>query len=547
MTSRTQKLTRRAFLAGTAAIGGLSLLPSIPARASAKYVRYNVTSTEGRKMLDSYAKAIKVMLELPPDNPHNWFRNAFIHFMDCPHGNWWFFDWHRGYIGLFEQIIRKYSENPEFTLPFWDWTELPRIPEDMFNGVLTPVDDAYLPYTKDLMTFERTIKPSLEKYWASLNADQRAQMDMRGYKTFDQLWNDVCHTQNIGDQAFAETKRARYLSRDNPGFNEAVTLDSSREVVLSGLGVTFFYPSQFDAAASQKKYEQALSFNSIATKSHVDPPNKDTWFSILEGLPHNNIHNFIGGVGGPWDPGPYGNMTNNLSPVDPVFFLHHANMDRLWDVWTRKQMALRLPFGPDEKDRDRFMNDPFRFFVNSDGTYLTNAKAGDYFDTAVFDYTYAPGTGEELIPNPSAAPAVAMTTLQKTSKRSVIRSSLKQATGQLTLPAAAKTAQSYVIAITLAIGENSARTYDVLVNAPENLGKGGDRIRYLAGQISLFGHRHGHQHGHQHEATFLIPLVNPDHIAAFRKNGHEALKLSVEPATANKTAPTVKSIAVYAL
>ena len=34
-----------------------------------------------------------------------------------------------------------------------------------------------------------------------------------------------------------------------------------------------------------------------------------------------------------------------LSPVDPIFFLHHANMDRLWDVWTRKQQALRLPIG----------------------------------------------------------------------------------------------------------------------------------------------------------------------------------------------------------
>ena len=83
-------------------------------------------------MLVSYAKAIRVMLKLPPDHPHNWFRNAFVHFMDCPHGNWWFYVWHRGYIGYFEQTIRALSNDQHFTLPFWDWSKLPRIPAGMF-------------------------------------------------------------------------------------------------------------------------------------------------------------------------------------------------------------------------------------------------------------------------------------------------------------------------------------------------------------------------------------------------------------------------------
>ena len=39
-------------------------------------------------------------------------------------------------------------------------------------------------------------------------------------------------------------------------------------------------------------------------------------------------------------------MTDMLSPVDPIFFLHHANMDRLWDVWERKQKRLGLPTMP---------------------------------------------------------------------------------------------------------------------------------------------------------------------------------------------------------
>jgi hypothetical protein len=50
----------------------------------------------------------------------------------------------------------------------------------------------------------------------------------------------------------------------------------------------------------------------------------------LETGPHNLIHNFIGG-----------NMANRpVSPLDPIFWLHHANVDRLWDQWTKMHEKL---------------------------------------------------------------------------------------------------------------------------------------------------------------------------------------------------------------
>jgi tyrosinase len=42
----------------------------------------------------------------------------------------------------------------------------------------------------------------------------------------------------------------------------------------------------------------------------------------LEALPHNNVHNLIGG----W-------MPSALSPRDPIFFMHHCNIDRIWAMW----------------------------------------------------------------------------------------------------------------------------------------------------------------------------------------------------------------------
>ncbi|MGJ7917951.1 tyrosinase family protein [Massilia sp. LXY-6] len=42
----------------------------------------------------------------------------------------------------------------------------------------------------------------------------------------------------------------------------------------------------------------------------------------LESAPHNPVHNLIGGE-----------MANMMSPRDPIFFLHHANIDRLCHAW----------------------------------------------------------------------------------------------------------------------------------------------------------------------------------------------------------------------
>jgi len=112
--------TRRGFLAAAAA---LAAIPVTGVRAAAKFKRSIVTSPEGQKALVSYAKGVEAMLKLPADDPRNWFRNAFIHLMDCPHGNWWFYIWHRGYLGYFEETIRSLSGDPDFALPYWDWTQ----------------------------------------------------------------------------------------------------------------------------------------------------------------------------------------------------------------------------------------------------------------------------------------------------------------------------------------------------------------------------------------------------------------------------------------
>lgn len=47
---------------------------------------------------------------------------------------------------------------------------------------------------------------------------------------------------------------------------------------------------------------------------------------LLESGPHNGVHANI-----------LGDMGNFMSPLDPVFWLHHCNIDRIWASWSKSQ------------------------------------------------------------------------------------------------------------------------------------------------------------------------------------------------------------------
>lgn len=52
----------------------------------------------------------------------------------------------------------------------------------------------------------------------------------------------------------------------------------------------------------------------------------------IEGTPHNNVHNLIGG-----------HMATMQSPQDVLFWLHHANVDRIWSAWVAAGEGRAMP------------------------------------------------------------------------------------------------------------------------------------------------------------------------------------------------------------
>ncbi|MGB7845197.1 MAG: tyrosinase family protein [Candidatus Acidiferrum sp.] len=548
MFKTNSRLTRRHFLKTAIAAVGAAALPvdAAAAQDAAKYTRHNVMSDGGKKALASYAKGVEAMLKLPADHPQNWFRNAFIHVLDCPHGNWWFYVWHRGYLGYFEQTIRNLSGDDTFAMPYWDWTTLPQIPDSMFDGVLTPHDVAFEPYTSNLALFTSLLQPALMSYWKSLNSEQRAQLNVRGYTEFDSVWNDVTgydpHQADphgiSGNMAYANPCGSRFLTRDNPKLDEKTAYNVSPFVVYSGLLPTDFYNPQ-----------SQLSFNSSKTASHNSQPDGGNVFSVLEGLAHNKVHNYIGGVG-LLDPGPYGNMTNFLSPVDPIFFLHHANMDRLWDVWTRKQKRLNLPYLPTGKDLEALSNEPFLFYVNGKGDYVGSSHAGEYFSTEKFEYNYEPGFGEKVVEPPSAS-------LMEKHAMQTVKGTVKGNSASIIVPAdaiqyhlGATIGASLVAQVTLPhpSATSSAREFDVIVGAPADMTEVAANSPYYAGTIAFFG-KMMNMKMISADATFAVPLpkaAEAFHSLAAAKSALVNIRVVASQRHGGK-APVLKAASIRAL
>jgi tyrosinase len=74
----------------------------------------------------------------------------------------------------------------------------------------------------------------------------------------------------------------------------------------------------------------------LATPADLEAAKAMTTFNAfqrtLEGAVHGSVHNAVGGT-----------MAGPSSPGDPLFFLHHANIDRLWAEWQTTHASQRPP------------------------------------------------------------------------------------------------------------------------------------------------------------------------------------------------------------
>ncbi len=496
------QFSRRSFLIGTGTVALASTLPIRPASAQtvAPYTRYNLSSAEGEQALESYQAAITAMLALPPSDPRNWYRNALIHLMDCPHGNWWFLPWHRGYLGWFEQICRQLSGDPDFALPYWDWTEEPYIPSVFFEGIFNPTNSAFI---TSYNAFQAEFQNPISDFWSSLSPAQLEQLSQRGYNSLNDLWEDIAGS-------FVPSNQARNLTQQNPDFSFTTRNAVSINTVEDALA-----PSNF------------TDFGSGIANQHSGGSVQ----GILEGQPHNSVHVNVGGF-----------MGRFLSPVDPIFFMHHSNIERLWDVWTRKQERLGLSPLPTPNDLAKWQSEPFLFFVDQNGNEVQANTAGDYATIGSFNYVYQPGSGESVISARRIARTFVRSLSSTVTDRALNFSHLATSNfdpSVLNLRSAVTEAESNTVVAEITIqppADPTGVTFNVLVNSPKQGHNIDFNSPHFAGTFVFFGKPH-----HKGPVTFTVPLTSALKALKDKINLEQSLEIDVLPDTAGITLDSLET------
>ncbi len=330
---------RRSFIAG------LSTIPFalwFEQHASAQtLMRFNVMSPQGQQMVTTYRNAVRTMMNAPQNSPVGWLFQWYTHgvrsdtnkgaeiarvyptaspqkalaqevWNTCqPHfpGSVqdFFLPWHRMYAFFFERIIRKVSNNPAFTLPYWNYSTTaspsgPRLPA----GFRTPATAANSLFRRDRNALANNGQP----------IDQGSS----------------------GTLSLSILRQCTYsVNGAQPGFNGGLE---------TGL--------------------------------------------------HGNVHVLVGTTVGmgrvPW------------AANDPLFWMHHCNIDRLWASWNRG--------GRTNPVTSTWLNKPF-VFADENGNRVVGTVR-DFVNINALGYTYdrfepiptCPPTASLSVPTPQRRAAV---------------------------------------------------------------------------------------------------------------------------------------------
>jgi hypothetical protein len=216
----------------------------------------------------------------------------------------------------------------------------------------------------------------------------------------------------------------------------------------------------------------------------------------LESRPHDVVHVAVGGQGG-WMTDP------DLAARDPIFWLHHANIDRLWSRWLAQGGGRSNPTGD-----QTWMGQRFTFY--DERTRRVQLSGADVVDAArQLGYRYddeavpmagalvaaaSPGAGTEAAPSrvlaalPPTESGISLGTRD-------VRFALQPAQAGATESAAPPGRGPVVLRFEeIAFRQPVGIYYEVYVNQPEGA-RPDPQGPGFAGTLSLFGVGHGRARG----------------------------------------------------
>jgi hypothetical protein len=285
----------------------------------------------------------------------------------------------------------------------------------------------------------------------------------------------------------------------------------------------------------------------------ISPPTQfNGGFGALEQTPHNVIHVQVGGNNNP--PCLAGLMIDpSCAALDPIFWLHHANIDRLWNRW------IALGGGRLNPTDANWLGQSFTLYDET-GTEVTLTCA-DVLDAATqLDYVYDDDSAGAAVPMPSppspesarppqlvAATDKPVTLVgQPASVTLAVPAATRERVATESVAAAASSGRSaiYLNVENIEAPKNPGVVYGVFLNVPggaaaaasRESGRVESRAKYHVGNITLFGieavndpegRRHGVP-GMRH--TFDITKVAAELSSAGNWNP-DAIEVTFEPIT----------------
>ena len=257
------------------------------------YIRYNVNSPEGQVMLAKYAQAIEIMRTLPDYDTHSW--------------NWWWnTHWIKGPPAFLWDYSMKKKAEVIAALP----KEYQADAEAVWDGCQAH------PYNPS--------NPEQFQQWYFLPWHRLMLYEFEG------VIREVLH-----DETFT-------LPYWNPVTgNEA---DLVLPAVFRAPGTTLYNGTRWPWVNGGDRidilYRDWLSLDALNEDFYIDSPTGSHGFNPkLDTNPHFLTHLAVGG-----DMADFATVGG-----DPLFYLHHANLDRIWESWNR--LGHTNPIAPEYLNR----------------------------------------------------------------------------------------------------------------------------------------------------------------------------------------------------
>ncbi|XP_057305524.1 uncharacterized protein LOC130642685 isoform X1 [Hydractinia symbiolongicarpus] len=331
------------------------------------------------KKLNDFLKAWKLIKELPPDNPNSFWSLATYHGVPfkktivediqnnnntvfeylrhlfsrkddiphnrqkwggyCQHANVLFPSWHRLYLLRVEQALQTVIPGKDVALHYWDQTS----EESLQHGL-----PSILTRKTVMIDGKEEVNPLLSfTLPRQIDADENSFYKKPiHYTTVRYPFSGIMNPKTAAEIA---NKHNEKLSRLNKSPDELLN-ENIKYWLNHGFGKKNSVVSSYEDCLDETDYNKFSNTSSARIKGTV---------AISLEQPHNDMHLSIGGFSLPKTnehgeierdnnghpiiqnyglvEGANGDMgANEMAAFDPIFFVHHANVDRMFWAWQKK-------------------------------------------------------------------------------------------------------------------------------------------------------------------------------------------------------------------